>query len=305
MTDPLRATDWSEFVGQDHLKERLDVHIRAAVLNESPLSHVLLSGPPGFGKTTLSSIIAHQLKDPFLSLTMPVKPVVLASMLRQFEGGVLFLDEVHRATKSQQEDLLNLLEDGFLQCANGRRVHVKWLTVIAATTEPEKVIPALFDRFPIRPQFDPYTPVEMACIVGLMATKIGLDLEDDVIDGLASAAGGVPRNARQLVLAARDLSLVERRSVETSDVLSLCRVDPNGLTQAHTDYLNIVRSLGGQAGLDLISTMLRLHPSVIRDLERLLVARDLLMYGDRGRELTELGWAYGRQQAKSPRRARG
>lgn len=301
--DPLRATDWSDFIGQTHMKERLDVHISAAIQKVQPLPHVLLAGPPGFGKTTLAGIVAKKLDDPFASLTMPMKPAALASFLRQFSGGVLLLDEIHRCSKNQQEDLLDLLLEGYLSMNNGRRIYVKWLTIIAATTEPEKVTPALFDRFRIRPEFDAYEPDEMTEIVYRMAEKIGLRVHDDVISGIAAAAGGVPRNAGNLVQDANDLFLATGKDVTIEDVLRLSRVDPAGFTRTHLDYLAILRTLGGQAGLELVSTMLRRHPSIIREAERLLVERGLVMYGERGRELTSAGWAYGKT-IDNPRRAR-
>lgn len=253
--------------------------------------------------TTLAALIAKELGDPFSEIPMPVRPAVLASRLRQFPGGVLFCDEIHRLSKMQQEDFLTVLRDGCLQTPQGRRIDVPWLTVVAGTTEPEKITPALYERFQIKPAFDAYLPNEMVQIVESMAARVELECSSETLAGIAEAACGVPRTAGNLVLAARDL-MVARKTAKLEDVLQMCRVDSTGLTQAHQDYLDLLRRLGGQAGLESISTMLRLHPTVIREIERVLVDRSLIVYGGRGRELTGTGWGHGQPAGVSPRRPR-
>ena len=188
----IRPETWDDYVGQEAMKDRLAVHISSALIREETLDHILLTGPPGCGKTSLASIIATEFGEPFTSFLMPIKEKALLLFLRQRHGVVLF-DEIHRLSVKQQEALLPLVEDGYYQLDNGDRVYADNLTIIGATTEPEKIIPPLFDRFPIKPPFDDYTADEMRDIVHRMAYASGIELDDMQAAVLGSAAGGVPR----------------------------------------------------------------------------------------------------------------
>lgn len=299
--DILRARRLDEYVGQRKLKERLAVHIQAAISQGRMLDHVLLTGAPGYGKTSLAQIIADELGDQFAAITMPMKPVALASFLRQWQGGVLLIDEIHRASNSQQEDLLSLLEDGVFRTSNGRKISIPHLTAIGATTEPENVIPPLYDRFPIKPKFEEYSDGEMGYIVTSMGCKIGLDFDAETAVRLGHAAGGTPRNARQLVLAARDLAAFSE-TLTVEEILQLCGTEPDGLTVEHLKYLETLSDLGGQSGLNVLSSMLRLHPRILMELERLLVHHGLILFGSTGRELTQRGFDRIRKSAPPLRR---
>lgn len=299
--DILRARRLDEYVGQRKLKERLGIHIRAAIAQERMLDHVLLTGSPGYGKTSLAQIIADELGDEFAAITMPMKPAALASFLRQWRGGVLLIDEIHRASDSQQEDLLSLLEDGVFRTSNGRKIVVPHLTVVGATTEPENIIPPLYDRFVIKPTFEEYTDGDMGCIVVSMGNKVDIDFDAETAVRLGQAAGGTPRNARHLVLAARDLATSgEMPTVE--DILQLCGTEPDGLTVEHLKYLETLSDLGGQGGLNVLSSMLRLHQRILMELERLLVHHGLILFGTTGRELTQKGFNRIRKSAPPLRR---
>lgn len=286
----LRPADFNEFVGQEALRNMLHVRIEAAREDGRPLDHILLAAPPGFGKTSLASVIASAMNDAFTAIKMPVSVQALERTLRDFEPGILFIDEAHSASKAVQESLLTVLEDGYYATKTGREFPLPWITVIAATTEPEKVIPPLYDRFPIRPTIDPYSDEEMSRILAGMADKIGLQLPDELAAGIAKAAAGTPRNARQLVFAARDLTLANAGTSPTiAEVLDFCQLDPDGLSVQHHSYLHTLDALGGNAGLSTLSALLRLHPTFVRNMERLLLERGLIELHATGRELSNLG----------------
>ena len=288
--DTLRVDSWHDFIGQDRMKTRLAVHIAAALNEGRFLDHVLFAGPPGFGKTSLARILGDEMGAAVQTLTMPVKPKALTALLRQTDwGDIVFFDEIHRAPKSQQEDLLPLLEEGYVQLPGGARL--EWGgTIIGATTEPDRLIPPLYDRFPIRPAFEDYTPDQMGAIVAGMAAKAGVDLSPEACVALGQATAGTPRNARSFVKAARDLASTGQ-PVTVDTVLDLCDTDPDGLSRQHLEYLRVIAGNGGTAGLKVMTTLLRLSDSMVRELERVLIRYGYVQLSGSGRELTNKGWA--------------
>lgn len=287
-TDKYRPENFDQYIGQRKLKVRLKVHIEAALKREEPFPHCLMSAVPGAGKTSLARIIALELGDNFKTIIMPVQDHILLEHV-ETTSGILFMDEIHRTKKSQQESLLTLLEEGYIQNDRGWKIEAGWLSVVGATTEPEKIIPPLWDRFVIKQPFEPYTKEEMGRIAKGMAEKAGISLSHKTLIVLASAAAGVPRNLRQLIVAAKDIRDTSGRSPHAHEILDLCRTEQDGLNADHLDYLKALYSMGGRAGLEALSMMLRRHKTIITDLERLLLEREFVRYGGRGRELTGQG----------------
>jgi Holliday junction DNA helicase RuvB len=282
--DNLRPVTWEDYIGQEKLKERLQIHINGALDRAEPLDHILLCGPPGCGKTTIASLIADSIGLDFLSFVMPIKKSVLVKIVQSYTGIVLF-DELHRLKVKEQEELLPLIEDDYLQLDNGGKVHAGVLTVIGATTERDQIIPPLFDRYPIKPSFDEYTDQEMGRIILGMAAKLGMSFDDETAIILGRASGGIPRNAKSLVKMARDLD-----STDPHEILSKSRLTPDGLTEHHLEYVRTLMECGGTAGIEILAAHLRLPKMTIVDLERLLLKRGMIEYTKQGRSL--LGPAY-------------
>lgn len=284
----LGVQDWEGFVGQDQLKSRLDIHIAAALHDRRPLEHTLLTGPLGSGKTTMARLIGVRTTDPVLELTMPMDRKSLVREIDNWTGGILFLDEIHALR--DQEMLLPLLTEGYILDSRGIKHQRGWLTVVAATTERDKVIKTLFSRFDITPEFEPYTDEQLGLIVARMARQAEVDLTQEIALALGRASGGIPRNAEHLVLAARALQITGR-PVTAAAVLEFCQTDPDGLTLLHRRYLDVLVAQNGKASQKTLEMLLRLPAEAVRDLERLLLEKELIVYTPTGRELTAKGRA--------------
>lgn len=286
--DPFRVYDWDDYQGQSRLKERLQVHVDGAMDRGDRLDHILLFGPPGCGKTTLGGIIANKMYMPYATFLMPIKDEVLMRIVNTHDGVALF-DEIHRLSPKQQENLLPLIEDGFIQLPDGGKMYAgDRFTVIGATTEPENIIEPLRDRFPIRPVFDDYSDRDIAKIIEGMGKRLGdVWMTRRQAVRLARACGGVPRNAKMFVKMAQDLGGYD---VNVDEILRICRVTGDGLTYDHVSYLRSLDDCGGKAGVDILQAHVRLSKTAMIDLERLLIKRDMIQYTKGGRVLTSKGY---------------
>lgn len=285
--DDLRPDTWDDYIGQRKLKAKLSVHVKAAANEARMPEHILLGAPAGYGKTTLASIIANELQEHMEVITMPVTTNALMQVVRSFEG-VLLLDEIHRASKAQQEDLLPLLEFGYVQTAGNRRVDAGDLLIIGATTEPWSLEEPLLDRFAIVPQFEDYTSEDMETILRGMCERAGVQVPDELIKDLAPAAAGTPRRCRRFALAARDLAAIGE-PLESATILDLCDVEVDGLSAQHIRYMETLQALGGSKGLKVISSLMRVSEKQVQKLERDLIKRGYVEIHN-ARELTRAGY---------------
>lgn len=284
-----RPLKWSNYIGQERLKERLKLHARGAEARGEPMPHVLLIGPPGCGKTTLARLVAEDVGADYQSFMMPINDTLLRTFVQEFTGVVLF-DELHRATPKQQESFLTLVEDGYLQLANGTQIFNDRLTIIGATTEGDRIIKPLFDRFPVKPIFDDYTDEEMLLILKEFAKSKAFEISDEELAKLAPACLGVPRNARSFIQTGIDMWFQGNDTPTAEDILSVMRITPEGLTAEHVRYCEMLSTAGGQAGLDLMRTLLGLPSRAVEDLEIDLLKQGLLKRERSGRILTTRGY---------------
>lgn len=282
--------NWNSYIGQGQLKERLQVHIQSTIVRQGVMDHVLLAGPPGYGKTTIARLIGEELGVMYRETICPYNDNWIKKVVAGYNG-VMLLDEIHRLSTRQQEDLLPLIQDGYIQSKGSGRIESNWLCIIGATTEPDQIITPLWDRFPIKPKFDEYTDDEMTIIVKHKLQAMGMTVSDEVSARLSVATGGVPRLANDIAVMARDL-----KTDDVDKILSMLRITDDGLSADHVAYIQAIASCGGVAGLSTISTHLRLPGGVIMELERLLIRKGYIEYTRQGRSLT--GKAY--QQFQLP-----
>lgn len=295
--DALSPTCFDEYIGQAAVKARIDLAIDAAVAANRPIEHLFLAGQPGVGKSTLARLVAAELDAELVEHTRPLTAAAVADVIARNAGDadtdtdiILFFDEIHGWNQQATEVLLPVVLERSYDAGYGMEPCTN-ISVFAATTEPRRVTPALRQRFRIAPVFDPYSHDDMKAIVKGMArrvTDVELRLDDDTIDRLAAASAGVPRVACSLVSTAAELAVVDR-TVTADAVLNLCRIEADGLTTVHLDYLTVLHNNRGQAGLDELCATLDLTKPEARELERVLKTRGLMYTSPGGRKLTRAG----------------
>ncbi|MDP4181096.1 MAG: Holliday junction branch migration DNA helicase RuvB [Bacillota bacterium] len=305
----LRPRKLNEYIGQNKVKENLNVFIEAAKQRKEALDHVLLYGPPGLGKTTLSSIIASELGVNIRITSGPAieKPGDLAAILTNLGNfDVLFIDEIHRLNRSVEEILYPAMEDYALDIIIGKgpsarsiRLDLPKFTLIGATTRAGLLTSPLRDRFGVINRLEMYTAGELMQIVKRSAGILGIGIDEDGAREIAARARGTPRIANRLLKRIRDFAQVKGDGYINSSIamigLDALEIDPLGLDGVDRNMLlSIINKFaGGPVGLDTLAASIGEETETIEDVyEPFLLQLGFLNKTPRGRVATKLAYEH-------------
>lgn len=277
----LRPTTFSEYMGQTKVKEALSVYIQAAKERKESLDHVLLYGPPGLGKTTLSHIIANEMGSQFKVTSGPAieHAADLAAILTNLnQNDVLFIDEIHRLNKTVEEILYPAMEDFALDFIVGKgpsarnmRLKIKPFTLIGATTRAGMLTNPLRDRFGVICRLELYSPEELQVIINRSAKILGVGIEEDASAEIAKRSRGTPRIANRLLKRVRDYAQVVGQGQITKAIavktLQIMEIDDLGLdTIDRKIMMSIINKFGGgPVGLDTLAATISEDATTIED----------------------------------------
>ena len=300
----LRPGAFSEFTGQPKVKERLDIAVQAAKQRGDSLDHILLSGPPGLGKTTLAGILSREMGGELKVTSGPTieKAADLAGLLTNLnKGDVLFIDEIHRLQKNIEEYLYPAMEDFTLdiiidQGPNARsvRLNLPRFTLIGATTRSGLLTAPLLTRFPVRERLDYYQGEDLQTIVLRSARLLDVETDPDGAAEIARRSRGTPRIANNLLRRVRDYAQVRgdgRISGEIADkALAMLEIDQDGLDEMDKRILEaiIVKFSGGPVGLSSLAVAVGEEPDTLEEVyEPYLILEGYLNRTPQGRVATE------------------
>lgn len=305
----LRPRTLDEFVGQERIKEQLALLIAGARERGEPVDHVLFSGPPGLGKTTLAGILANEMGVALRQTSGPAleRTADLAAILTNLEEhDILFVDEIHRMPRAVEEVMYPALEEFKLDVVIGKgpsartiRLELPRFTLVAATTRPGLITLPLRERFGFSPRLEYYDEGELAKVVARSAGILEVEVDAGGAEEIATRARGTPRIANRLLKRVRDYAQVRadgRIDREIAcDALALFEVDERGLDRVDTLILTamIERFGGGPVGLSTLSAAVGEDAGTLEDVyEPYLLQQGLLMRTPRGRVITERGYRH-------------
>jgi len=305
----LRPRRMEEFVGQEDLKERLAILIEAAAGRGEPVDHLLFSGPPGLGKTTMAAIVANEMGAQFRTTSGPAleRAGDLAAILSNLErGDVMFIDEVHRLPRAVEEVLYSAMEDFQLDIVVGKgpaarsiRLELPGFTLIGATTRVGRVSPPLRDRFGYLARIDYYGSTELESVVRRSASILEVTIDAAGSREIATRSRGTPRVANRLLRRVRDFAAVRASgSVDEATAhraLEVFEVDRAGLDRVDRAILEAVvhKFGGGPVGLSTLAIAVSEEPETVEDAyEPFLLQQGMLQRTPRGRIATALAYRH-------------
>jgi Holliday junction DNA helicase RuvB len=304
----LRPRSLADFVGQERVKEQLEIALAAAKRRGEALDHLLLAGPPGLGKTSLAQIVRNELGVGIRQIAGPgLERKDIAAILTSLEPrDVLFIDEIHRISRAAEEILYPALEDFRLDIVMGQGPAARTLTLdlpqftlVGATTRTGLLTTPLRDRFGLTFRLDLYAPEELAQIVRRSARILGVELTEDAAELIAGRSRGTPRIANRILRRVRDVAEVRHEGIVTTEIaeeaLALLEVDAVGLERFDRELLRCVieRFGGGPVGLSTLAVALGEEAETIEDVyEPFMLQLGFLQRTPRGRIVTDLGRAH-------------